>query len=74
MSKRGPHICYHCSCTIITGQTEKRVEGLRVNEIRYQHDTEQGCRDAVERQIGYGTQYNTNPEEDTESLYSGRKD
>lgn len=69
--KHAPHLCYHCGCTILKDQEEKRVEGLKETSIRYQHATEEGCRAALGRQAGYGNVFSDDPDE-AENVYQGR--
>lgn len=71
--RHAPHVCYHCSCTILKDQEEKRVEGLKgETTIRYQHATEEGCRAALNRQTSYGSVYARDPGDDAENMYQGR--
>lgn len=68
--RHAPHLCYHCGCTILKNQEEKRVEGLKQQTtIRYQHATEEGCREALDRQVHYG---NSDDPDDAENVYQGR--
>ena len=71
--RHAPHLCYHCGCTILKDQEEKRVDNLKQETtIRYQHASEEGCRAALDRQVSYGTAYGRDPEDDAENLYQGR--
>lgn len=69
MPKHAPHLCYHCSCTINPDEPETRIEGLKSTTIRYRHATDEGCREAL-KYTGY-TRY-ADPEDDAETLYTGR--
>lgn len=71
--RHAPHLCYNCGCTILRDQEETRVTGLKQETtIRYKHAAEDGCRAALDRQIGYGTVYGRDPGDDAESMYQGR--
>lgn len=68
--KHSPHLCYHCSCTILKDEEEIRVPGMRRSyEIRYQHATEEGCRKALNRH--QPAVYGRDPEDDAERMYNG---
>jgi hypothetical protein len=73
--KHTPHVCYSCSCTILKDQEETRIEGLKAETtIRYKHATDAGCRDALNRQVSYGSVFSEyrDPEDDAENMYQGR--
>lgn len=69
--KHAPHVCYRCSCTILKDEEETRVPGMRRSyEIRYQHATEKGCAEALNR---HQPQRVADPADDAERLYTGKR-
>lgn len=67
-----PHVCWHCSYTINRDEPETRIEGLPSAEIRYAHETEEGCRKAVNRHP-IPEAYGRDPEDDAERMWNGRR-
>lgn len=70
MEKHAPHLCYHCSCTIHPDVPEKRVPGLKSYQIRYMHETEEGCQKALQKMGIFSAKL---VDDDPEELYNGRE-
>lgn len=65
-----PHLCWHCSYTILPDEAEKKVEGLPRVNLRYAHATEEGCHKAINR-TPYPETYGRYPEDDAIRLWDG---
>lgn len=70
MALHAPHVCWHCSGTISSGQLETLVPGLKSYPVRYQHADEEDCRKSVS-QIQYES-FGRAPETDAEDMWNGR--